>query len=141
MSIHLVKLCVGATSIADLADWQTDCQTRCRTAGIKPEVMHFTRQTPKRAEEIVKDGSIYWVIKGAIRVRQRVLALRPTARDGIPVCAIVVDPRIVPTVPFVRTPFQGWRYLRPEDAPPDLEKVGGDLPDDLKIELARLGLL
>ena len=141
MSVHLVKLCVGIDSVRDLAEWQDMCLAQCAGAGIKPEVMHFTRQSPKRADEIVKDGSIYWVIKGAVCVRQRVVDLRPTSRDGVPACAIVCDPHLVRTIPFVRSPFQGWRYLRPEDTPPDIDSVGGNLPADLKIELARLGLL
>lgn len=141
MSIHLVKLCVGIASIEELTQWQQMRQAQYRAAGVAPEVFHLTRLIPKRASEIVKDGSIYWVIKGAIRARQRVLALRPAVRGDQPACAIVCDPQVVQTIPFPRMPFQGWRYLRPEDAPPDIEDIGGNLPDDLKIELARLGLL
>lgn len=141
MSVHLVKLCVGVESVQELSDWQHAHLKACRAAGQPAELIHVTRQMPKRADEIVKDGSIYWVIKGAIRARQRVVALRPTVRDDAPACAIVCAPALVPTIPFVRNPFQGWRYLRPEDAPADIAAVGGDLPADLKIELARLGLL
>jgi hypothetical protein len=141
VSVHLVKLCVGVESVRELADWQRLHLAECRAAGLKAELVHVTRQTPKRAAEIVKDGSIFWVIKGAVVVRQRVIALRPTIRDDHPACAIVCNPQLVRTVPFPRAPFQGWRYLRPQDAPPDIAAVGGDLPVDLKIELAKLGLL
>ena len=144
VSVHLIKLCVGIESVADLATWQKERLALCRAAGIKPEVIHFTHQMPKRAAEIVKDGSIYWVIKGFVCVRQRVIELRPTTRDdGRPACAIVLQPRLVRTMPFPRAPFQGWRYLAPKDAPPDLRTVaaGGNLPDALKIELGKLGLL
>jgi hypothetical protein len=125
MCVHIIKLCVGANSVADLAAWQAERldearrqQTRHKTAPF--ELTHITRQTPKRKTEILNGGSLYWVIKGRIAVRQKLLDLRPVTRDGIPHCALVYDPLLILVEPRPRRAFQGWRYLDPADAPPDL---------------------
>lgn len=142
MSIHLVKLCVGVESVAELRAWQQDYLKDLKRCKVKPEVMHVTRQMPKRTDELLDGGSLYWVIKGQIAVRQRILELRPVIKNDVPHCGLVLDADLVPTLHRFRSPFQGWRYLKPEDAPPDVSKVpGGDMPDALKIELAQLGLL
>lgn len=142
MTIHLVKLCVGVQSVEELRTWQTDYIKDLKACGVDPEVMHITRQMPKRADELLDGGSLYWVIKGHVAVRQRILALKTVVKNGGPHCGIVLDPELVTTLHRFRDPFQGWRYLKPEDAPPDVRAVkGGDLPEDLKIELAQLGLL
>jgi hypothetical protein len=144
MTLHLIKLCVGAESIESLARWQKGRLADLKKKGRKPELIHITRQTPKRAEELLDGGSLYWVIRGSIAVRQRLIDIRPArARDGIPRCGLVYDPELVPTLRRVRRPFQGWRYFDPKDAPPDARsfKGGKGLPDDLRIELAELGIL
>jgi hypothetical protein len=142
VSVHLVKLCVGVGSIDELKAWQAGRLKDLKRRGRKPELMHVTRQTPRRAGELVDGGSLYWVIKGYIAARHRILALRAVTRDGAPACGIVYDPALVVTLPRFRSPFQGWRYLNPEDAPPDARASrGGDLPEALKVELAKLGLL
>ena len=143
MTIHLVKLCVGCDSIQDLLDWQQARLKERRKKKLPPVLMHVTRQMPKRAEELVNGGSLYWVIKGYIACRQRILELKPVTRNGTPHCGIVYDPTLIPTVRRFRSPFQGWRYLAPGDAPPDVAglKGGKNLPEALKIELAELGLL
>ena len=102
--------------------------------------------TPKRAEEILEGGSLYWVIKRVIQCRQRIISLDEVRdADGTKRCAIVMDPEIVRTNPSPKRPFQGWRYLEPADAPPDLDAGGGsgltELPEALRRELASLGLL
>ena len=109
--------------------------------GQKPELVHITRQTPKRADELLDGGSLYWVIKGQIAARQRLLALRPLTRDGVPHCGLVYDKRLVPVLRRARSAFQGWRYLDPADAPPDIGAVKGakGLPEALQQELAALG--
>jgi hypothetical protein len=144
MTLHLIKLCVGAESIESLARWQTKRLADLKKKGRKPELVHVTRQTPKRADELLDGGSLYWVIKGYVAVRQRLIDVRPArAQDGIPRCALVYDPELIPTIRRARRPFQGWRYLKPQDTPPDARSLKGmkNLPDELKNELAELGIL
>jgi len=143
MTLHLIKLCVGADSIEDLARWQKGRLKELRQKGKKPELIHVTRMTPKRKEELLDGGSLYWVIKGYIAVRQRLIDLRPVTKNGRPHCGLVYDPKIVPTVRRFCRPFQGWRYLDASDAPIDVSEVKGakNLPAKLKAELAELGLL
>jgi hypothetical protein len=141
MTVHLIKLCVGADSIADLARWQKRRAAERRKKGGSRAIMHFTRMTPKRAEELLDGGSLYWVIKGQIAARQRLIALKPVTREGVPHCALVLDRKIVPTVPRKHRAFQGWRYLDPKDAPRDLSGSKSQLPEKLRAELTELGLL
>ncbi|MDP2120606.1 MAG: DUF1489 family protein [Hoeflea sp.] len=145
MALHLLKLCVGADSVDDLQDWITRRLAVMKAAGQAPEQFHTTRMLPKRAAELVDGGSLYWVIKGNIQARQRLLDIRPfTDAEGISRCNLVLEPVLHETSWAPRRPFQGWRYLDPGDAPPDLSASGadaGDLPAELKRELAGLGLL
>ncbi len=142
MTLHLIKLCVGAECIDDLAQWQKKRLAERKKRGQAREIVHTTRQTPKRADELLADGSLYWVIKGQIAVRQRVLRLRPTIKNGVPHCALVLDPKLVPTARRIHRPFQGWRYLDPKDAPRDLGKREmNSLPEKLRVELTALGLI
>ena len=138
--IHLIKLCVGAEQVEDLIAWQQSA----RAQGEDGLPRHVTRMRPKRADEILSGGSLYWVFKGAVLARQRILRLdEVTGADGIPRCAIVLDPEVIRTAGATKRPFQGWRYLKPEDAPPDLPKArrGDDkLPPELDAALAELGL-
>ena len=98
--------------------------------------------TPKRADEIAGQGSLYWVIGGEIRGRQKIAGFEPSVRDdGVTACDILLEPGVIRTVPRPRAAFQGWRYLKPEDAPPDLETLGEDDDSAIVAELARLGLL
>ncbi len=138
MTFHIIKLCVGADSIEDLGRWQ---KGRLKTVG---EIAHTTRMAPKRRDEVLDGGSIYWVIKGFIQARQRLLDLRLfTDTDGIQRCDLLMHKDLIPVVPTPRRPFQGWRYLKPADAPADL-KGGSDsdgLPPAMQAELRELGLL
>lgn len=138
--LHLIKLCVGAETVEDLLDWQRNP----RAKGPDGLPRHITRMWPKRAEELLDGGSLYWVFKGAILARQRILRLdEVTGGDGISRCAIVLDPEVVRTTAATRRPFQGWRYLKAEDAPRDLPKArkGDDsLPPELDAMLAEIGL-
>ena len=143
MTLHLIKLCVGADSIEDLADWQKGRLKELRRKGKKPELMHVTRMTPKRRDELLDGGSLYWVIKGYIAVRQQLIDLRPVTKNGKPHCGLVYDSKLIATSRRFCRPFQGWRYLDPSDAPIDLNEIKGakNLPEKLKAELAELGLL
>ncbi len=138
-SVHLLKLCVGVDEIAGLAQWQAE---RLRQ---QKRIYHVTRMIPKRAEEIVGGGgSIYWVIRGLILVRQRITAIQPFVDgEGIERCKLVFDPELVPVRPSPRRAFQGWRYLMAADAPPDLAggAASGDLSDAMRADLTALGLL
>ena len=113
MPLHLIKLSVGTDSIEDLEDWikLEACEQKKR--GVKkPERIHTTRMVPKRAEEILDGGSIYWVIRGEILCRERILDIRPFVdKEGVGRCRLVLDPKCVPVRPRPYRAFQGWRYL------------------------------
>jgi hypothetical protein len=145
MPLHLIKLCVGCDSIADLVGWIEESRTQHRRMGRPYEQTHTTRMVPKRVKELVGGGSLFWVIKGQVACRQPLLAVRPfTDADGIGRCHLVLEPNVVPVEPRPYRPFQGWRYLAAEDAPRDLGRESGDLasmPEAMRRELADLGLL
>jgi hypothetical protein len=135
--IHIVKLCVGAERVEDLLEWQA------HTYGEGP-ARHVTRMWPKRTEEVLDGGSLYWVFKGVILARQRIIGLEEViGADGIARCAIVLDRDVVRTEAVPRRPFQGWRYLAAADAPADL-RAGRDredpLPRELQAALSEIGL-
>ena len=145
MALHLLKLCVGCDSIRDLEDWIEENRAHHRRLGRDYEQTHTTRMVPKRMDALVGDGSLYWVIRGQIACRQRLIAIRPfTDGQGIGRCRLVLEPKVVPVEPRPYRPFQGWRYLEPHNAPRDLGRVSGDLaamPEDMRRTLAELGLL
>jgi hypothetical protein len=138
--IHLLKLCVGADSIDDLAQWQDSQRPRWP----KGCAVHVTRMWPKREAEVLGGGSLYWVIKGVILCRQRIVGLEQVeGGDGISRCALVLDAEIIRTEAAPRRPFQGWRYLEPKDAPRDLlpgRAQEEPLPPGLAEALAEFGL-
>ena len=142
-TLHLLKLCVGADGVEDLVDWQSARMAERRAGGLEPGPFHVTRMWPKRAEALLAGGSLYWVFRGRVLARQRILGLEPReGADGIARCAIRLDPEVVRTAPQPRRPFQGWRYLRAEDAPPDLDgALPSDVPPELVAELAEIGVL
>ena len=143
MPLHIIKLCVGCDSLEELARWQKQRLKEKRAKGQKPELVHVTRMTPKRGAEVLDGGSLYWVIKGQIAARQKLLALREVKKNGVPHCGLVYDKKLVPVRPRPRRAFQGWRYFEAKDAPPDMGEIKGGkgLPENLKRELASLGLL
>jgi hypothetical protein len=126
----MIKLCVGVTEVETLeanaarSDWR---------------IVH-TRMTPKRAAEIEDGGSLYWVMKGSVTCRQRILDITTVGEGKASRCEIRLDSQVIRTAPLARRPFQGWRYLEPKDVPPDLSVAEAtDLPDDLARELRELG--
>lgn len=139
--LHLIKLSVGTTSVEDLTLWHNDA----RAKGPDGLPRHVTRMWPKRAEELLDGGSIYWVIQGLVQCRQRILRLDEVAgQDGIRRCAIVLDPTLIRTTAALKRPFQGWRYLPTGDAPRDLPKNRQSedaLPADLSAALADIGVI
>ncbi len=139
--VHLLKLSVGSDSVETIADWQ-----RRRSAQRQDgQYYHLTRMWPRREAELVAGGSIYWVVKGLVQCRQRILRLeRMTGQDGIDRCAIFLDRDLIRTASVPKRPFQGWRYLNTADAPPDLPKNRQSedaLPPELAGALADIGVL
>jgi hypothetical protein len=131
LTVHLIKLCVGVDTVKELAEWQAERLERLARENKAPELCHRTLQTPRRRDEVLDGGSLYWVIKGFVLVRQRVLDLRADMKDdGTACCGIVLDAELVATRPHPRRAFQGWRYLDPADAPRDT-KILGDEPDEM----------
>jgi hypothetical protein len=155
MAVHLVKLCVGIDSIAELQEYRERLQrekAKSRKGSKGPlEDSHWTRMKPKRAEAVLDGGSLYWVIRGRICVRHKILRLDDVEDEaGKSYCAIVYDPTVIITETRPRRAFQGWRYLEEEDAPPDVAdqrealraaKAQADLPSEMVAELKSLGLL
>ena len=139
--LHLMKLAVGIRDLAHLRAVQA------ARAEADPPLRHYTRNFPRRAAEIRDGGSIYWVVSGALLVRQRILDIvEDRWDDGSACAALVLDPALVPVAGRPTKPFQGWRYLEAGDAPPDLgpqaAAEGVDaLPEAMRRELTELGLL
>jgi len=138
--LHIIKLAVGVRDVAHLSAIQ---QAREKS---NPPLRHQTRNTPKRADEIIAGGSIYWVINRAILVRQRITSIiRDHWDDGAPCAGLVLDPELIRVTPRATKPFQGWRYLDAADAPADLAagpSPGVDeLPEAMRLALSALALL
>lgn len=135
MSLNIIKLCVGADSVADLAAFQ---KGQIAKRGMP---VCGTRMWPKRVDDVLAGGSLYWVIKGVVLVRQRIVKIDEVRDDHGLRCGLWLDKKLVRTVPQPRRAFQGWRYLDPKDAPQDLKDVGGAeaLPEELRRKLVEIG--
>lgn len=144
MTLHLIKLCAGADSVDDLRA-RIDRRVQVNMEAGKGRVHdHVTRMHPRREDELLSGGSLYWVIKGVILARQKIIGFeRRMGRDQIERTAILLNPSYILTAPASRRAFQGWRYLRGEEAPRDLETRNQTKapPPELSLELAELGLL
>lgn len=143
MTLHLIKLCVGIASVEELVAWHRSALSFGNRSP-EPIFSHRTRMFPKRADEIVGQGSLFWVMSGAVRCRQAIVGLeRGTDNQGRGYCEIRLDSEVIPTRVQPRRPFQGWRYLAPADAPDDmLDGVVEESGDEsLAAELAEMGLL
>ena len=148
MPVHLRKLCVGVDHVDQLAAWQA---RRLAASGGKPgSLFHQTRSHPKRRDEILQGGSLYWVIRGIMRVRQRIVGIEDAPLETgdhdmrrRPACRLILDPELVLVEPRAHRPFQGWRYLEPADAPRDLEAgdATAEMPPGMAAELKELGLI
>jgi len=143
--LNLIKLCVGADSVDHLVRWQQARMEKRLAEGLDPRPRHLTRMGPKRAEELLDGGSLYWVIKGNILARQRIEAMEEhIGEDGIRKCDLILAPQLFQTLTRRKRAFQGWRYLAGSDAPPDLGPANAamsDLPVELANELDALGVV
>ncbi len=138
MTVHIIKLSVGSESVESLEDWQA---MRLRQEG---RIYHTTRMRPRRREDVLSGGSIFWVIKGMVQCRQKITDLEEFVdEENISRCRFILDQKLVPVRPIPRRAFQGWRYFDVEDAPPDFPKslAKADIPVAMRTELAELGLI
>ena len=141
MPLNLIKLCVGAESFEDQMEWGKRRLAAMRDAGAEEQLFHTTRMVPKRRDELLDGGSLYWVIKGNVQARQALVDIRPFKdSDGIGRCHLMLDNTLVPTQWQPRRAFQGWRYLKCEEAPADLTDTDVRIPPELQRQLAELGL-
>lgn len=140
--LHLIKLSVGTTDVGDLASWQARRLRDSVESGGGRRLWHTTRNMPRRGEELLGGGSIYWVIKGRVLARQRLSGLeRDVDMEGRRFCRLMLDPDLIEVAPWPHRPFQGWRYLQAADAPPDLDAIDPGLSPEMAAELRELGLL
>jgi hypothetical protein len=138
MALHLIKLCVGIDSVEELRGWR---KKRRKT---EPRCLVYTRNWPRRAEEILDGGSLYWVIRGVVRVRQLVKQFHHNLdEEGRAFCTIELEHELVLTEAQSWRPFQGWRYLEAEKAPKDIDPGSdyGELPEHMVRELREIGVL
>lgn len=144
MTLHLLKLCVGAESVESLQASLDFRLEQKRLAGEPLEQTHTTRMVPTRRDELLDGGSLYWVIKGRIQVRQLLMDIRPFKDEaGVRRCDLVLEPRLILTQYQPKRPFQGWRYLKPKDAPADVRTAAGAvaIPESMREDLTELCLL
>ena len=138
MAVHLLKMCVGVDSVDQLRQFQAQRMARGET------LRHVTRYKPRRGPEVLAGGSLYWVIRGAIRVRQRIIGFEEVVTDVGLKCGLLLGSDLVATLPQPRRPHQGWRYLDNDAAPEDLDKAtdaGNELPPEMLAELRELGIM
>lgn len=145
MPLHLIKLCVGVDSVDELVGWQKRRLVDMKKRGEEVLLRHTTRQMPRKRDDILGGGSLYWVVRGEIACRQMILDLRARVdEEGIERCDICLSPETVRVDPRPHRPFQGWRYLQAADAPKDLGNSasgGSEFPEELRRELRALGVL
>jgi hypothetical protein len=146
MPLHLIKLAVGCESVKELKEWIAERMLAAKKRGLPQHHIHVTRMTPKRVDDILAGGSLYWVIRGEVAAREKIIAIEPFRdSDGIGRCRLVMQPKVIAVSPRQMRPFQGWRYLAPDDAPTDLGKASAAgvaaMPEPLRRELRDLGLL
>ena len=145
MPLHIIKLAVGCESVEDLKSWVAERMKTARKNGLPQRHIHVTRMMPKRGEEVLAGGSLFWVIRGEIAAREKIIAIEPFRdKDGIGRCRLVMQPKVIAVAPRPMRAFQGWRYFREDAAPPDLGKAAASIaamPEPLRRELRDLGLL
>ena len=141
MGLHLIKSAVGISNVPELLSRQKIF------LGDYGRVFNVTRYSPKRSEEILDGGSMYWIISRQIRARQKILGIEKfkSNNNKTEKTALVLDKKIYLTIPVPRRPHQGWRYLEDSQAPPDINNEQSEqtrkLPENLVLELRNLGLI
>ncbi len=145
VALHLIKLCVGCDSVKDLEDWIREKLKQRKKSRQPREHIHTTRMMPKRVDDLLGGGSLFWVIRGQLMCRQKLIDVRSFVdKEGVGRCRLVLEPKVVPVQPRPWRAFQGWRYLEAKDAPRDLDRAAPgarDMPETLRRELRDLGLL
>lgn len=145
MALHLLKLCVGCDSVEELEHWIASRLKERRRRGLSRDHIHTTRMVPKRADELLRGGSLFWVIRGNVLCRERLLDVRPFVdKAGVRRCQLVLEPKLVLVEPRPWRAFQGWRYLESKDCPRDLDRAAPGakhMPEALRSQLRELGLL
>ncbi|MDP1964606.1 MAG: DUF1489 domain-containing protein [Reyranella sp.] len=143
MVLHLIKLAVGVDDLAHMKKVQAARRKQRRQSPRSPHWV-YTRNFPRRAEELLDGGSLYWVVRGVIRGRQELVGFEQDfdREEARKYCRIKVRRTLITTAPQACRAFQGWRYFEPDDAPPDLSRGDTrDVPPEMAAELKRLGLL
>ncbi len=124
MPLHIIKLAVGCESVKELKGWVAERMKTAKKKGLPQRHVHITRMTPKRVDEILAGGSLYWVIRGEIAAREKIVAIEPFRdKDGIGRCRLVMQPKVIAVSPRPMRPFQGWRYFTEDAAPRDLTRA------------------
>lgn len=145
MPLNLIKLAVGCESVPDFRRRIAERVQAAKKAGLPRHHVHITRMVPKRDAELLAGGSIFWVIRGEIAAREKLIAIEPFRdRDGIARCRLVMQPKVIAVAPRPMRPFQGWRYFLDTDRPPDLGSAAASIeamPEPMRRELRSLGLL
>jgi hypothetical protein len=143
VALHLIKLCVGCDSVKELEGW-IKARLKARKSAAR-EHIHTTRMVPKRVDELLDGGSLYWVIRGQVMCREKLIDIRPFVdKEGVGRCRLVLRPKVILVAPRPYRAFQGWRYLSHADAPSDLDRAAPGaavMPEALRRELRDLGLL
>ncbi|MEM9810047.1 MAG: DUF1489 domain-containing protein [Pseudomonadota bacterium] len=141
MTVHLIKLAAGSTGLESTLRWQKTLLQRNKGTALDGKLHHITRMMPRRVDDILDGGSLYWVMTGQVLMRQPIIGIDEIQTDEGRKCCLIFEPDPTLVVPALRKPFQGWRYLEPKDAPRDLDGApdAEDLP--IRAELAELGLL
>ena len=144
MTVHLIKIAAGVQHLDQL-------QTRLLSYGYDdpdhgPVTPVPTRNTPKRADELLDGGSIYWIIKGKIAARTPFIDIYgEETPEGKKVCRLCVSSTVIPTIPVPKRGFQGWRYFPAADAPDDMPVGSGgeinEISPEMAAELKELGLI
>ena len=137
MTVHLLRMAVRVESVGHLRTIQAERMQESAKSRKKQRLFPYTRNAPRRDKELLDGGSIYWVVKRYIRVRQKILGIESATNDeGRRYCSIELDPELVLVEPRRHKAFQGWRYFRTEDVPGDILEQSATEVDSLPLELA-----
>src|SRR5271154_4356596 len=138
MPLHILKLAGGCDSVKELKQWVAERMKTAKNKGLPQRHVHVTRMVPKRTEEILSGGSLYWVIRGEIAAREKIVGIEPFRdKDGVGRCRLVMQPKVIAVLPRPMRAFQGWRYFGQSDVPPDLGSAGAGvaaMPEPLRRE-------